>query len=79
MPSLKSRIKNLCHKGILSEKDYKRIATALGANDPCNLCRFNPPSACDGKPCTMCPAEAKGDEEWSKQSKKRLNKEEGKC
>ena len=23
---------------------------------PCDLCRFNPPSSGDGKPCTMCPA-----------------------
>lgn len=25
---------------------------------PCDLCRFNPPSSADGKPCTMCPAES---------------------
>ena len=25
---------------------------------PCILCRFNPPSSSDGKPCCMCPAEA---------------------
>lgn len=25
---------------------------------PCTFCRFNPPSSCDGKPCSMCPAEA---------------------
>lgn len=24
--------------------------------DLCSFCRHNPPSACDGKPCTMCPA-----------------------
>lgn len=23
---------------------------------PCDLCRYNPPSSRDGKPCTMCPA-----------------------
>ena len=22
----------------------------------CDLCIYNPPSSCDGKPCTMCPA-----------------------
>ena len=27
---------------------------------PCDLCRFNPPSSADGKPCTMCPAEKGG-------------------
>lgn len=26
---------------------------------PCDLCRFGPPSSGDGKPCTICPAEAK--------------------
>lgn len=25
---------------------------------PCDLCMYNPPSSCDGKPCCMCPAEA---------------------
>ena len=24
---------------------------------PCGVCRHNPPSAMDGKPCCMCPAE----------------------
>ena len=27
--------------------------------NPCDLCRYNPPSSCDGKPCTMCPASSK--------------------
>ena len=26
---------------------------------PCDVCRYSPPSSCDGKPCTMCPAEGK--------------------
>ena len=26
---------------------------------PCDVCRFNPPSSCDGKPCCMCPAEGR--------------------
>ena len=25
--------------------------------EPCDVCRYNPPSSMDGKPCTMCPAE----------------------
>lgn len=29
---------------------------------PCDLCRHNPPSSADGKPCTMCPAEKGGAE-----------------
>ena len=24
---------------------------------PCDVCRYNPPSSNDGKPCAMCPAE----------------------
>lgn len=24
---------------------------------PCDLCRHNPPSSMDGKPCSLCPAE----------------------
>ena len=24
---------------------------------PCDLCAYNPPSSCDGKPCTICPAQ----------------------
>lgn len=23
---------------------------------PCTLCRYNPPSSTDGKPCSICPA-----------------------
>ena len=28
---------------------------------PCDVCRFNPPSSGDGKPCSICPAQAKGE------------------
>lgn len=34
------------------QKDSKQEKTS-----PCSVCRFNPPSFGDGKPCTMCPAE----------------------
>ena len=26
---------------------------------PCDVCKYNPPSSTDGKPCTMCPAEGR--------------------
>jgi Lar family restriction alleviation protein len=29
---------------------------------PCDLCRFNPPSSGDGKPCTMCVAEGRAED-----------------
>lgn len=32
------------------EARYRRAA-------PCDVCRHNPPSSGDGKPCCMCPAE----------------------
>ena len=32
-------------------------------NSPCDLCRFNPPSSGDGKPCSMCLVVAKESEE----------------
>ena len=28
---------------------------------PCDVCRYNPPSSGDGKPCSMCPARRKED------------------
>lgn len=28
---------------------------------PCDVCAYDPPSSCDGKPCTICPAMAKMD------------------
>lgn len=35
---------------------------------PCNVCRFYPPSSCDGKPCTMCPADRRTPEgDWNGQ------------
>jgi len=30
-------------------------------DSPCDLCIYNPPSAGDGKPCTMCPAEGRSE------------------
>lgn len=36
---------------------------ALGHTSPCDLCRYNPPSSGDGKPCSMCPACSGGNEE----------------
>ena len=29
---------------------------------PCDVCRYNPPSSMDGKPCCVCPAERRTDE-----------------
>lgn len=37
----------------------KHIEEAPAVNDPCVLCRFNPPSISDGKPCVFCVAEGR--------------------
>lgn len=35
-------------------------ATAVDVpKTPCDLCRHNPPSSLDGKPCTICAAEGR--------------------
>ena len=34
-------------------------AVPVVQGSPCDLCRYAPPSSFDGKPCAMCPAEAK--------------------
>ena len=31
---------------------------------PCDLCRYDPPSSLDGKPCSMCPASVRDDLEF---------------
>lgn len=40
----------------ISEAYDMAIAALRERKSPCDLCRYNPPSSCDGKPCTMCPA-----------------------
>ena len=39
------------------KEELKRVPSVeTKAKTPCDLCRFNPPSSGDGKPCSMCPA-----------------------
>ena len=45
--------------------------------DVCAYCVYNPPSSCDGKPCTMCPAtggEVKGKDKKRYQLIKRIKR-----
>lgn len=39
--------------------DVCDVDDMLTPKTPCDLCVYNPPSSCDGKPCTICPACAK--------------------
>jgi len=56
-------IKNHVMWGEYSKGDYEEaLEMAIQAleekKSPCDLCRYNPPSSFDGKPCCMCPAES---------------------
>ena len=44
-------------KNTWNEKKCGEIIEAL-EQVPCDVCKYNPPSSGDGKPCTMCPAES---------------------
>ena len=35
------------------------IKNGIPHPSPCDLCRYNPPSSSDGKPCSMCVAEGR--------------------
>ena len=39
----------------LYEKGYRKQSELT----PCDCCQFSPPSSTDGKPCSVCPAQAK--------------------
>ena len=39
----------------MADKGYRKQSELT----PCDVCQFNPPSSGDGKPCLMCPAQAK--------------------
>lgn len=44
-------------------RDRKRLCELPPAqSEPCDFCRWNPPSSGDGKPCSMCPAKRRTDE-----------------
>jgi Lar family restriction alleviation protein len=59
-----------CSKCNISQIGRKNISSfeaieawnRRAAISPCDLCRFAPPSSMDGKPCTMCVAEGRGDD-----------------
>ena len=46
-------------------RDNCKVNEAIKAfgQTPCDLCMYNPPSISDGKPCIMCPACGRGEEE----------------
>lgn len=52
-----ARIENPYQKAEIARwlRDAPTIERKTGT--PCDLCRHNPPSSGDGKPCSYCPAE----------------------
>ncbi len=48
--------KKPCKRAVILGKAIKALEQE--PKSPCDVCRFNPPSSSDGKPCTMCPAES---------------------
>lgn len=54
----KPRCLTIIDNELLYELTHPKIKTLeQEPKSPCDLCRYNPPSSADGKPCTMCPAE----------------------
>lgn len=45
------------HNGTYAKVLDKLMAFASAQPTPCDVCRHNPPSSMDGKPCCVCPAE----------------------
>ena len=46
------------NNGDTDENAARRLAAAWNRRHlyPCDVCKYNPPSSGDGKPCLMCPA-----------------------
>ncbi len=58
-----SSTKDICTTSIARQmtewlKDYRNLKQSA-PKEPCDLCRYAPPSSGDGKPCCICPAVAK--------------------
>ena len=45
-------------KSLLSEAAdrLEELSSAPERMSPCDVCMYDPPSSCDGKPCCICPA-----------------------
>lgn len=49
-------IDDLCNETAQDVQDVRHLT-------PCDMCKYNPPSSGDEKPCCLCPASAKIEEE----------------
>lgn len=41
----------------------EKLREEMRKKDPCDVCSYSPPSSMNGKPCALCPATARDDEE----------------
>ena len=48
-----------CVYGSCAERLYCKGYRKQSELTPCDVCQYNPPSSGDGKPCSICPAQAK--------------------
>ena len=51
------------HNEKLIEQNEQLVRAMKNYIVPCDLCKFNPPSSFGNKPCSVCPAQGKGDAE----------------
>lgn len=49
------------NKGLRIARKLVKASPTIEA-EPCTFCAYNPPSSCDGKPCTACPAHKRSDD-----------------
>ena len=57
----RSLVQEVC-ENVLSAQKKKLCQVPSVQLTPCDVCRYNPPSSMDGKPCAACPAEGRVDE-----------------
>jgi Lar family restriction alleviation protein len=53
---------NAASKHKVNEEDAIEAWNRRVEKTPCDLCKFNPPSSMDGKPCTMCVADGRNED-----------------
>ena len=53
---------NVIQEKKIYQSGFEAGKKAFEDETPCYLCKYNPPSSTDGKPCCMCPAEGSGEE-----------------
>lgn len=53
---------NINGSNLAKVRRHIEAAPAVTLETPCDLCRYNPPSVMDGKPCVFCVAEGRAED-----------------